>query len=440
MEHPLVYVLVINWNGMEHLQACFESLLAGTYDNARFLLLDNGSTDDSIVYVRDTFGSDSRVEVVELNENLGWSRGNNVGLQRALDDDAAYAFLLNNDTWTAPDAIATMVAQAESDSDVGAVAPKMRIFDSPEILNSLGLECSVIGNTWDLGIGRLDQAKWDTARDVIGFCGGAALIRVAALRKTGLFPTNYDIYLDDLELSLRLWKHGYTVRNCPAANVRHKFSATMGRGEQRRRKYFLNTRNRLRVVFRHFPAEHRHRIALAVARGEVKALGRSVLDRSPWMAQAHAQAWFELIRELPAMRAARRADPRDHERRIWDLIDKETLYFRGTELPVDGWYQPVSHRGQSLRPISQWARVNVQRGAITVHHANLHPALGETCVRIVQHGVTVDELRTLDVAERVIAVSPGTVEFHGLRVFDADDTGRPIDICGWLRVESVEPS
>ena len=438
MADPLVYVLVINWNGREHLDACFESLLAGTYANARFLLLDNGSTDDSIAYVRDTFGSDTRVDIVELKENLGWSRGNNVGLQRALDAGADYAFLLNNDTWTAPNALATLIEQAEDDRGLGALAPKMRIFDTPEILNSLGLECSIIGNTWDLGIGRLDGAKWNAAREVIGFCGGAALVRAETLRKTGLLPTNYDIYLDDLELSLRMWKHGCGIRSCPEATVHHKFSATMGRDEQRRRKYFLTTRNRLRVVLRHFPASHRAQIASAVMYGEGKALGRALLDGAPWMLRSHAQAWYEVLRELGETRAARRIDPRGYEERVWDLIDKEHLFFGGTELPVEGWYRPVTHEGRSVRPMSRYAQLSVQNDGIRVHHLNRYPALGESHIVVKQQGDSIGELRTRDTGQSELRVTPGVVEFHAQRIFDADDTGERIDIGGWLRVDAHE--
>ncbi len=436
MAQPLVYVLVINWNGREHLHACFESLLAQTYENARFLLLDNGSSDESVSYVRDTFGHDPRVEIVELGENLGWSRGNNVGLEKAVADGADYSFLLNNDTWTAPDAIARLVEVAEADPTLGALAPKMKIYDTPEILNSLGLVCSIIGNTWDLGIGRLDDPKWDTPRDVIGFCGGAALLRMEALAKTGLLPTNYDIYLDDLELSMRLWKHGYRIRSCPEAVVHHKFSATMGREDQRRRKYFLTTRNRLRIVARHFPARHWPTIALALTRGEAKSIGRAALDRSPWMAAAHAQAWFEVVRDLRRTRDERAADPQEYEEKLWQLVDRNHLFFPGTEFPVEGWYRPVTVEGASVRPISRNAHISVQSNRLRLRHANPFPNLGETVVAVVQGGTLIAEVRTRRVEETVLSVEPGAVEFESRRLFDADDTGLGIDVGGWIRAEA----
>ena len=105
VRQPLVYVLVINWNGIEHLAECFDTLLAGTYPNTRFLLIDNASTDTSVAFVRERYGNDPRVEILELPENLGWSRGNNAGIAHAMAASADYIFLLNNDTATDADAI-----------------------------------------------------------------------------------------------------------------------------------------------------------------------------------------------------------------------------------------------------------------------------------------------------------------------------------------------
>ncbi|HIJ65701.1 MAG TPA: glycosyltransferase family 2 protein, partial [Candidatus Hydrogenedentes bacterium] len=227
MNMPLVHCFVINWNGLEHLEACFEALLAGTYENARFVLIDNASEDGSAEFVQGTYGYDPRLDIVVNASNLGWSAGNNVGLEQALDGGADYVFLLNNDTVVAPDAIERLVEMAAARPEAGALAPKMLLYDSPDIINSVGLECSVIGSTWDLGIGRLDGPHWATPRKVIGVCGGACFLRTSALRKTGLLPTGFGIYLDDLDLCLRLWDAGYEVWNCPDAVVRHKYSATM---------------------------------------------------------------------------------------------------------------------------------------------------------------------------------------------------------------------
>ncbi len=162
MAQPLVHVLVINWNGLEHLEACYDSLVASTYERVEFVLVDNASEDGGVEFVRDQYGGDPRVTICECGDNLGWSRGNNVGIRRALEAGADYIFLLNNDTATDSRAIERLVEAAEADPEIGALAPKMVLFDQPHILNSVGMECSIIGACWDRGLGRVDCAR---ARD-----------------------------------------------------------------------------------------------------------------------------------------------------------------------------------------------------------------------------------------------------------------------------------
>src|SRR5690349_4547808 len=138
MGQPLVHILVINWNGAQHLDECFRSLVSIPYQNVRFILIDNASTDGSAAFVKQKFGHDPRVEFVLLDKNEGWSGGNNVGMRRALDLGADYVLLLNNDTRVAPDLVQKLVALATSEPTAGALAPKLLMFNEPRIINSIG--------------------------------------------------------------------------------------------------------------------------------------------------------------------------------------------------------------------------------------------------------------------------------------------------------------
>ena len=430
MRRPLVYVLVINWNGLGHLRECFDALLAGTYGNTRFLLIDNASSDGSVAFVRSQYGHDGRVEILECGTNLGWAGGNNAGMRRALDAGADYVFLLNNDTATEPDAIEKLVEMAEAKPESGALAPKMLMYGCPDILNSAGLECSIIASSWDRGIGRLDGERWNEPRQVIGVCGGAAFYRGDALRKVGLLPPDFGIYLDDLDLSLRMWNAGYEAWSCPGARVRHKFSATMGAGKNARRKYYLNTRNRARVILRHFPFRHWPRVKLLYAVGEARAIGRAVLDGESWRAWAHVRSWGSAGAYLPralAWRAKHGAACR-----FWRLIRQDMMFFGGAPLPEDGWYAPRDVGGEMVRPISRRAVHESTGGPLRVRHVNCYPQLGATRVDVMQHGSRLAALETVGRDEAVIQTAPGPVEFVSARIFEAEETGERIDIGGWI--------
>ena len=425
---------------MEHLHECFASLCANAYGNARFVFVDNGSTDGSVAFVRREFGRDARVEVVECDENLGWSGGNNVGMGRALEAGADYVFLLNNDTSVAPDCIEQLVSFAEAHPEAGGVAPKMLLFDQPDIINSLGIECSLVGVGWDIGLGRVDGPDWAEPRKVVGLCGGGCLIRCAALHKTGLLPSDFDIYLDDLDLSLRLWDAGYEVWSCPAATVRHKFSATMGEGANLRRKYYRNTRNRLRLILRNFPASCIAQVVPAYLRAEVKAVGRAVLDGEPWRVWSHVRSWFAGLAYVPkAMAARREARKRGlHIGSFWSMVRKDCLYFHGVELPVDGWYRPREVQGQAFRPMARIATYENRAGALRVTHANCYPQLGDTNVDVYAGDQLLTTLKTSGVGSDDLVVSPGELRFVAKRLFRAEQTGAHEDYGGWLRIETNE--
>ncbi len=335
MNEPLVHVLVINWNGREHLEACFTSLLAQPYRRARFVLVDNASGDGSVEYVQNAFGHDPRVEVLICPGNLGWSGGNNFAIKHALEAGAEYLFLLNNDTACAGDVLPKLIAMAEARPELGALAPKMLLFDQPDRLNSAGLECSIIGAAWDRGIGQPDGPEWDAPGPCIGVCGGAWLIRAQVLEKTGLLPEDFEIYLDDLDLCLRIWNAGYEIWTCPEAVVRHKFSATLGEGKRFRRKYFLNTRNRFYLMLRNFPLGQLPRIAPAVLRGEAKAIGRALLDRELWRVSVQFTAWILACRYIPRALAERKRRARDgiNTCKFWHLIRRQPLFSPGIQGP-----------------------------------------------------------------------------------------------------------
>ncbi len=438
MNQPLVHVLVINWNGVEHLEDCFTSLLACPYENARFVLVDNGSTDGSEVFVRERFGHDPRVEFLNCGANLGWSGGNNEGIRRALAAGAAYVFLLNNDTRVAPDFLDKTVAVAEGDGTVGVVAPKMVLFGQPSVLNSTGLLMSPIGSCWDRGAGRIDGPQWNTPGGVVGACGGACLIRASLFEKTGLLPEEFQIYLDDLDLCLRVLAASSRIVYCPDAVVEHKFSASMGVGERARFKYYLGTRNRFWLILRNYPAFRIMRVSPLLLFGEAKAVGRAALDGEWWRAGAHARAWLAALRYIPAAAA--------HRRRMraaglamgsfWRWVQKRPLFCPGVLLPENGWYAPRMAGGVQVRPMAAHARMESAGNQLRGRVFNCYPALGAVRIRIMGGGVCLAEVETLDSAPFVVHPPAGAVDFVSDRLFPAEETGELADFGAWIHVES----
>ncbi|MBI3119330.1 MAG: glycosyltransferase family 2 protein [Candidatus Hydrogenedentes bacterium] len=441
MNPPLVYILVINWNGREHLEACLDSLLASDWPNSRVLLIDNASTDGSVTFAEERFGADPRLEILSCPRNLGWSGGNNAGIHWALEHGAEYLFLLNNDTATAPGAVRALVEMAEVHPEAGALAPKMVLFDAPRILNSVGLECSVIGASWDRGVGRHDTGAWDSPVEVIGACGGALFLRRTAVERAGLLPEDFLIYLDDLDLCLRILNAGYKILTCPQAVVRHKFSASFGTGRRARFKYYLNTRNRFWLLLRNFPGDRLAEILPAVALGEVRALGRAVSEGALWRVWAHVRAWGAALAYVPKARRDRhcRRAAGVGECRFWPMVLKRPYFCRGVELPDQGFYAERKLQGRQVRPMAQRAWKAFSAGRLRVVLRNCYPALGTATVRLKVAGVEAGSLSTLDETSVDLVLPEGSVvEFESDKLFFVEDTGELMDIGGWVEV-SISP-
>lgn len=434
MNPPLVYVIIINWNGREHLDACLGSLLASTLENVVFLLVDNASSDGSVDLVRKQFGADPRMEILALESNRGWSGGNNEGIRRALERDADYIFLLNNDTSTEPGALESMVSAMEGDETLGALAPRMVLFEEPEILNSVGLNLSVIGAAWDRGIGRLDSARWHEPVPVVGACGGALFLRASALAKTGLLPEDFEIYLDDLDLCLRIWAAGFRILTCPEAVIRHKFSATMGQGGRARYKYYLNTRNRFRIVLRHFPAARLARALPRLLLGELRAMGRAVLSGEVWRVPAHIKAWCSALAYLPEARRYRRTRRAAGTAPCWRLLLDSPFFCPPVVLPEQGWYPPVTVKGEQLRPMGRRATLELAQGALQVRLVNCYPALGLARVTVYAGERCLATLDAADTAEFYCEFPGGVLTFQTGSTFYLEDTGAAHDAGAWLQV------
>jgi len=434
MNAPLVYVIVINWNGREHLDACFHSLLESSYSNVRFLLVDNASSDGSVEHVRGRFGADSRLETLVLEQNLGWSGGNNAGIRRAIENAAEYIFLLNNDTATAPDAISLLVNAMEADPRLGALALRMVLFDQPDLLNSLGLRLSSIGAAWDIGIGRMDGPRWHAPAPVIGVCGGALFLRASVLRETGVLPEDFEIYLDDLDLCLRIWNAGYTIMSCPEAVVRHKFSATMGEGSRARYKYYLNTRNRFRILLRHFPISSMFRVVPRVMLGEARAMGRGVLSGEVWRVAAHMRAWFAALAYLPTAMRFRRSNVPRRTPTFWRLVTDTPQFCPEVVLPEQGWYPPITVNGEHLRPMARCATLDVSPGPLQVRLVNCYPALGVARIAVYAGENLLAELATESAAETSLDFPGGSLTIQAESTFYTEDTGAAHDTGAWLQV------
>src|SRR5262245_19618889 len=117
---PLVYIVILNYNGKRWLEPCLRSLLSTNYGNFKVVLVDNASIDGSVGLVKNLY---PQVEIIINPSNYGFSEGNNIGIRKALSEDASYLVLLNPDTRVEPNWLASIVDVGESEPTVGILGP-----------------------------------------------------------------------------------------------------------------------------------------------------------------------------------------------------------------------------------------------------------------------------------------------------------------------------
>ncbi|MBN2384368.1 glycosyltransferase family 2 protein [bacterium] len=243
---PDIAVLVLNYNGLSYLEKCFMSLSKQTYPRLKVYLVDNGSTDASMVYTRTHF---PRVEIIPFARNLGFTEAYNRAVE--LISEPLVVFL-NNDTECAPDWLEQLYRPMRLNAAVAAVGSRMVFASDPNLLNHGGGYFTYAGIGLDRDYGRaIDEPDLPREPFLTAYaCGGAALVRRDVFLEVGAFSNEYFIYFEDVDLCYRIWLAGYEVMHAPDSVVTHFFSPVFG--QESPAKIFLCQKNRLANIVKHF--------------------------------------------------------------------------------------------------------------------------------------------------------------------------------------------
>ena len=288
-------VIILNWNGKSYLQECLESVRAQTYRDFETILIDNGSTDGSVAYIREHY---PWVRLVTLPENTGFSGGNNRGLAECKGD---FIITLNNDTKVEPEFLAELVRAAEADSTIGMVAAKMLNFYETGRIDSVGIRITTAGFGVNRGVGETDQGQYDAPGEVFGACAGAALYRRAMLDEVGFFDAAFFAYYEDTDLAWRARLAGWRCVTAPGAVVYHVHSATSGRMSPF--TVYQVQRNKWYTIIKNWPGRLILKHALQIICYD---LGAMVLAALRGRLGAALRARLHVLRDLPMLLRKRR--------------------------------------------------------------------------------------------------------------------------------------
>jgi GT2 family glycosyltransferase len=255
MLSSLVSIVILNWNNPQDTIECLHSVLSLNYPNFSTLVVDNGSTDDSVSKIKDNYPD---IEIIETNKNLGYAEGNNIGIRHAIQSGADYILVLNNDTIVETNMLMELVRVAESRLDAGMIGPTIYCTNPNDKLFAAG--SFVLWRQGDLdhrGMFELPGSYvYGNNPELVDFIVGCGvLIPRSVVEKIGLLESKYYLNFEDVEWGVRANRYGYKVFYAPKAIMWHKVSATLGQASPANTYYM--TRNALLFFWENIPSVFR---------------------------------------------------------------------------------------------------------------------------------------------------------------------------------------
>lgn len=247
---PLVYVIVLNYNGKKYLKTCLSSFELQTYTNYRIVVYDNASTDSSVEFVTKNFPS---AILIQGEKNFGFAKGNNLAIQFALSHKADYVFLLNNDTAVEKDLLEKLISTVETDGSIGIAGPAIFDLKNKSSIQEMGMAADRFG--YPLAI----KNSFDKDSKVFFISGCAMIIKSELMRRIGLFDEKYFMFAEDLDLCWRAQLAGYKITVNEKAKIYHASGASISGGVIKEstyktnvRRVFLREKNTLRTLIKNY--------------------------------------------------------------------------------------------------------------------------------------------------------------------------------------------
>jgi GT2 family glycosyltransferase len=294
------------------LDVALDSVERQTLAPLEVIVVDNGSGDGTVEHLRSRWPD---VEVVALDENVGFAAGVNRGIERARGEFVA---LVNNDVELHPDCLRELAAGLAGDPGAASAASKMLRFADRGVIDATGDTLRWSGVALQRGQGERDTGQYDRAERVFSACAGAALYRRTALAEVGPFDEAFFAYLEDVDWGFRAQLLGHGCLYVPTALAYHVGSASTQReGKPDPFFYGLPRRNDVWLVLKNYPGSALLRSAPVLLVNHAGLVYVAIRDG---MARAHFAALGAAVRGLPrvlrqrrSIQAARRVGRRELE-------------------------------------------------------------------------------------------------------------------------------
>jgi GT2 family glycosyltransferase len=250
-----VAVVILNWNGRAFLQRFLPSVAEhSNHPGVKVFVADNGSNDDSLVYLKTEFPG---ISIIALDRNYGFAEGYNRSLSQL---EAEYFVLLNSDVEVSRGWLAPLVELLDKNPLVAACMPKIMSAERKDLFEYAGAAGGFIDRYgYPFCQGRIfdsletDYGQYNKSRDIFWASGACMMVRGPLYKLAGGLDKDFFAHMEEIDLCWRLKNRGYRIMVEPQSLVFHLGGGTLPQGNPR--KTYLNFRNNLFLLYKNLPEE-----------------------------------------------------------------------------------------------------------------------------------------------------------------------------------------
>jgi len=290
---PVISVIIVNYNGLSHIDTCLNSVLHQSYTDYEVIFVDNASGDESLEYAKSKYPD---IKFVVNDKNLGYVGGINSAIQYA---EGSYLAPLNLDTEVDINWLSVMVEFMQNNPDAGAVTPKILFFTKRDRINTMGLDIHVSGLAFCKNIGKQSE-RFNSIEIVSGISGCSYMVRKEIFSLTGGLPEECFMANDDVILSWLINLMGYNMYCIPESVVYHKYHPNLNP-----RKIYNLEKNRLMLLLYSLKKSTLILLSPVYAIMELIIFGYCLI-KGPSFLKAKIMVYSELYKDRDLIRARKK--------------------------------------------------------------------------------------------------------------------------------------
>lgn len=286
-------ILVLGYNSKQYIQECFDSIQSQDYKKIILYFGDNGSSDDSVSYVKEHY---PLAKVLDFKANHGFAKGNNLLLKEAFGKGMDLCLVLNPDTVLVKNSVSTLINSYESKREknlkVGLIQPVLLLYQDKTKINTIGNAVHLMGFGFCKDQGK-KYVPIKEDKEILSVSGAAMLISKELFDVIGGFDEDFFMYSEDEDLSLRAFLYGYTNYLSSRSILYHKYSFSKNKN-----KWFYEERNRFYILFKNYPSSLLLFLILPAIATEILVTLYSIIDG--WLVQK-VKSYVDVFSQLPGI-------------------------------------------------------------------------------------------------------------------------------------------